>query len=92
MVALLGKLFDFTAFGWQVFHDKVAQLLEQYPPNHRTEEGLPFWSGPATAATCYGICWRWFATHRLVLTWNDREDREYRSSSSVLKHLLLHWN
>jgi len=32
---------------WQVhYHDQIRQILHSLPPDHKTSQGLPFWSGP----------------------------------------------
>jgi len=32
---------------WQYhYHDQIRQVLHSLPPDHRTSQGLPFWSGP----------------------------------------------
>ena len=30
----------------ELFHNEIAQLLAAFPLDHKTEQGLPFWSGP----------------------------------------------
>jgi len=29
-----------------IHHNMIAQLLHNFPVDHKTTEGLPFWSGP----------------------------------------------
>ena len=33
------------------FHHQIAQLLHNFPKDHKTTEGAPFWSGPKRAPT-----------------------------------------